>query len=154
MSFPILDTSFRYIKSFEYIAVKDILTFPNTNTSSITSSILLQAGANWQVGYSREKKLKYSDKGRSSKPGTIFNHEMSGTWAGSSVDIDAEFLAMLKDKFVIKLKNTLDEVRILGTKETPLTFSYSHLSEIVEGIEGYSYKFTGKSFKQSLLYIP
>ena len=153
MSFPIINTSFRYIDSFEYIATKYINAFPSINNNSIALPILLQAGATWQVGYSRAKKLKYSDKGKSSRPGTLFDHILSGEWAGSSIDIDAEFAAMLKDKFVIKLINSLGEVKILGTKETPLSFTFSHLSEIAEGVEGYSYTFAGKSFQQSLRYL-
>lgn len=139
------------VRKFEFIASNNVLSIPIPVNAVISASIPLKSGSAFLEGYATAKTLLFEEKNKLSNAGTSFLQEISGFYPGNTPEIIDFFSNMLRHNYIIKITDSNNYLRLVGTLESPLVFAFDLSTEAaVPKRPGIKYSF----FAENILPAP
>jgi len=140
------------LASFRFVPVDEVDGWPDydeANNSPVTDIALLTGGA-WRLGTSLFGSLKFSEgEDGNNANGPIYKPSLDGVVPGDSAALGALMVAMAARRYIIEYTDKNRAVRIVGTKESPCTFTAAFTTE---GVRGYKFRFECNSGARALNY--
>lgn len=137
--------------SFRFTEVESVSSIARPTDHKITSSVVLKAGKLWYNGYASLDSLNYLEEGKQSDNGHFIQATLKG-FVPDSPEMLQLLVKMDDRKFVLHITDNDNLEKIVGTKETPLTFNCDFETQTVSGIKGYTWQFNGMLQKRAPIY--
>lgn len=146
------------LKSFYFIESSKIIRDPRPNEirgqSLLIEELPLEAGANWFQGIVTKFTLSYEQEKRENRSGEYFEQRIRGVMARISPELSEILRYFDRRKFVLATLDFNGYLRLVGSKASPLTFSYTDTSgSSPRDRNGLSFTFEGQTRRASLFII-
>jgi len=139
------------LEKFNFIEVENIVSIPEPLDQIISSPITIKIGSVWLNGYGSINSLKFSEISKKNDSGIYYKCELNG-FTPESIEILQLFSKMDGHKFILRITDNDDLIKILGKADQPLEFNTDFQTQTVNGVKGYNYKFFGNIKKRSPVY--
>jgi len=140
------------VATFRFVPVDEVDGWPDydeANNSPITDILLVSGGA-WRNGVSLYNSIKFSEgEDGANANGPIYKPALDGVVPGDNAALGALMVAMSTNRYIVEATDKNGAIRIIGTKESPCTFSASFTTE---GVRGYKFRFESNSGARALHY--
>lgn len=142
------------LRSFEFIHRSAVNVWPGIFNSQIMLPIALNSGFLWLKGYSTPQTLAFTEESKETKDGDYYEQQLIGFAPGDRLDLIDLMEQMDNNDFIIQIKDTRNQTRLLGSHGYPLKFSSSYNSGAGrDEAKGYNFKFTGVSIFRAPVYL-
>lgn len=122
--------------NFYFIPKRSVVSIPLATRKALQEDIITTE--NFYAGYSVFGQLEFKDDPERTSAGNKFNLELTGVAPVDKPDYLYLFEQMSSDEYIILLRTSNDQFKLLGDQEHGLKFSYK-----TEGV-GYTFSFTGQ----------
>lgn len=147
------------ILRFQFTPVNHIAYFPDEENIrykpgpvSLSSPVVFVVGKRWMTGYSSYDKQEYTEQGDQNENGFLIKESLKGFLPGIDPEVLNLFQQMQHHEFIVKCTDANGRVRILGTKEKPLLFTYDAGTGRPARSTGITYQFYGENLMLSPFY--
>ncbi len=142
-------------QSFQFIPVNQVVSIPDPIDFVIPTEPTLLSGATFFNGYSTAKTLLFDEKTQKNNAGEYFLQKISGFYPKIRPSILKLFKEMKNHKFIVLVHDNNNMLRMVGTLEQPLEFSYS-LSTGTNPVQrnGITFEFTAENELPAPMYNP
>lgn len=150
--FPIFDNidNMGGNKSFMFIPEDEIVEIKSPVNFVIQEAPVLLTGKTFLNGYASHKTLRLSEIPEQTAAGTHFNSKISGFYPKIIPNVVSSFVKMKERMFVVAVLDNNKQLRLVGTKEQPLQFTFSlDTGANAATRNGITFEFTGQSILPS-----
>lgn len=133
----ILADNFPGISSFQFVDVTDVETVSEPDGMEVT--VTLKSGKDWLDGYSSER-FTYTENVEDDDNGDLYSVSLSGFFPGDDEELLAYFIALKKKRYLLKVKDNNNYVRLMGSVDIPARFTVVRIVDTQE--LGYRFRFT------------
>lgn len=142
------------LQSFQFVEYRNVDLFTGIFDSKILAPLSLKIGASWFKGYSTLYTLKFSEVSETGAQGKFYKQTISGFIPGDREALIRLMEAMDDNYFVLQVKDSSKQTRLVGGYGYPLLFSskYDSGSNRSDG-KGYEFTFYSESSFRAPVYL-
>lgn len=141
------------LRSFKFIDETAVHAWPGIFNSQIILPITLKTGFEWLNGYSTPFTLLFTEELKETEHGKYYEQQIVGFAPGDRLDLIDLMEQMDNRQFILQVKDTRNQTRLIGSHGFPLTFSSSYNSGLGrDDAKGYNFKFIGVSIFRAPVY--
>lgn len=141
------------LRTFKFIPRAAVNAWPGIFNSQILSSIGIISGFAWLNGYATPNTLLFTEEVKESENGKYYEQQIIGFAPGDKLDLIDLMDLMDAQEFIVQVKDSKNQNRLIGSHGFPLTFSSSYSSGSgIEEAKGYNFKFSGVSIFRAPVY--
>lgn len=141
------------LRAFKFLPRAAVNAYPGIFNSQILTPIGINSGFDWLNGYATPKTLVFTEEVKESENGKYYEQQIAGFAPGDRLDLIDLMDLMDAQDFIVQIKDSNNQNRIVGTHGYPLTFSSSYNSGSgIDEAKGYNFKFSGVSIFRAPVY--
>jgi hypothetical protein len=139
--------------TFDYIPIPSVLFIPRPVSGKVLSPILLNVPAVWFLGYSTKDTLSFETEPVTNEQGTYYQHAVKGFYPKPSPELISHFDNMKNQKFIVRITDSNNRIRIVGGINQPCTFSYSEITgSRAQDLPGVNFEFNNANYHPCFFY--
>lgn len=140
--------------SFQFIHFSAIDSFAGIFDGKILTPPTLKVGETWFNGYGTIYSLNYNEKGNNNDNGKYYDQTISGFIPGDKQDLINLMDVMEADYFVLLIKDSNHQTRMVGGYGCPMVFNATFDSGSARSdSKGYTFTFSGQSTFRAPVYL-
>lgn len=142
--------------SFTFSPFQLISGIQRTVANNMPSALVsFAAGDDWLSGYATVQTLAYTEDPQQDANGTFYNLTIAGYVPGDKPELEQILGEMEQQRHIVVLKDTSGILRLVGTRDMPLSFNAAFSSGANRSDQkGYTFKFSGTSTLRAPQYLP
>lgn len=142
------------LRSFKFLHRNAVNVWPGIFNSKILLPIVLNEGFVWLNGYATPLTLAYAEDSKDNENGNYYEQQIVGFAPGDKLELINLMEQMANNNFIVLIKDTNNQTRLVGSHGYPLTFSAVYNSGAGrEEAKGYNFKFSGVSIFRAPVYL-
>jgi len=141
------------IAEFKFARLQDASSF-SVLDSVVQANALSQIASAWYTGYSTISELKFSEEQSVGDHGSSFVKTLEGFFPGDDENILPLMNEMAGQYFLLYLKDNDELMKIVGSVNEPMIFTFKFSSANPKGKKGYTWQFMGAGRSKSPIWDP
>jgi hypothetical protein len=139
--------------TFYFIQKQYVSSFPITVNGVAAAPLMFWSQKDWLTGYATRGTLQYTEDTQSDANGLFYVKTITGFIPGDRPELISMLEDMVKERFIVLLKDPQGNYRLIGTPAAPLEFTANFSSGSANSDEkGYRFTFTVNSIVRSPVY--
>lgn len=141
------------VEALWYCDVADVLSVPNPDEAAITADVVLRQGAAWYQLLATRGTLRYGQAGKTDRHGDFWQPQLKGALAKASPTVAAGLEALDGRRFLLLYRDQNGHCWLVGTQDSPLTFTEKFDSGTPTERNGYDFQFAGETDRRARPYL-
>ncbi len=150
---PLLVDNTGGVDALWYCDVADVLRFPNTPAAAIVTDVELRAGATWYQLIATRGTVGYTQAGSTDRHGEFFKPLLKGALAKATPTVAAGLEALDGRRFLVLYRDQNGHTWLVGTPDSPLTWSEKYETGSPTTRNGYDFQFAGEGPRRARPYL-
>lgn len=139
---------------FKFVHCSAVDSWPGIFNSKVSQALLLKPGFEWLTGYSTPETLNFDEPSKETQNGPYYEKIVSGFVPGDKEELLALMEQMDGRMFILIIKDTNGQDRLIGSHGDFLTFYSTYNSGSTrQDQKGYNFKFTGSAIFRAPVYL-
>ncbi|MDO7849218.1 hypothetical protein Q5H92_22835 [Hymenobacter sp. M29] len=150
---PLLVDNTGGVEALWYCDVADVLSYPRTAAAALATDVVLVPGASWYQLIATRGTLSYGQAGATDRHGDFFKPLLKGALAKATPTVAAGLEALDGRRFLVLYRDQNGYVWLVGTPDSPLTWSEKYESGSPTTRNGYDFQFAGEGPRRARPYL-